>query len=390
VNRPRANDFAQTALRQMKERGYAHAKVTAALEPAPGGKADVVLNVVPGEALRLQAEGDTSLRAPRWYSHSAVDAHAEQLRARWVANGYFDAKVAATEELAEKRAVVRFDVQPGRFYRAFDMPTLCGCLFRERRDAERAGVLDFRASVDESGAYKVERGRQFVVGRIRLLGHPHFSDGAIRSQFLLDEGVPFDSWLLRQSVVRLNRSGMFEPLDERQVHVRSDDRTGIADVTVFLTERKRGAWSFSGPLPLAASIHSRLPAWGSGVLEAATYTLAFNGLAYSTILKLAANRRFLPVLSLERPFTPGGSWLSGFAIAPQLGPLWMGLHYAGTQAEQRLVPWLAGTRVPDLTVTMSRPNGDTAALLCEAPKPKLRPLRMGAIMALQVGRTLVN
>jgi hypothetical protein len=118
--------------------------------------------------------------------------------------------------------------------------------------------------------------------------------------------------------------------------------------------------------------------------------LSFNALAYSTILKLAANRRFLPVLSIERPFTPGGGWLSGFAFAPQMGPQWMALHYAGAQLEGRLGPWLAGTRMPDLTVTMSRPSGDTAGILCEAPKPRLRLLRMGAGAALGLTRTLTN
>jgi hypothetical protein len=199
----------------------------------------------------------------------------------------------------------------------------------------------------------------------------------------LDEGVLLDSWLLRQSVVRLNRSGMFEPVDERHVHIATNERTGVADITVSLTERKRGAWSFSGPLPVSASISTRLPRWS-------TYVLSFNALAYSTILKLASNRRFLPVLAMERPFTPGGGWLSGFAFAPQLGPQWMALHYAGAQLEGRLGPWLAGTRVPDLTVSMQRPAGEAAGILCEAPQPRLRVVRTGAGVALGLVRTLTN
>ena len=390
VTGPRAQEAAAAALRQLRERGYARAKVTASLEPAPGGKADVVLDIAPGEALRLQAVGDASLRAPRWYSTAAVEAHAARLRSHWVAQGYFDARVLTSEELGDKRAVVEFHVEAGRFYHPLDMRKLCRCLFQERRAAEREGVLDFDATVAESGEWKVERGRPYTVGRISFLGHPHYSDAAVRRHFLLDEGVPLDSWLLRQSVVRLNRAGMFEPLDERAVRVAANDLSGTADITVYLTERKRGTWSFSGPLPLAGSISARLPAWGAGVLEASTYTLGFNALAYSTILKLAANRRFLPVVSLERPFTPAGGWLSGFAYAPQMGARWMGLHYAGTQLEQRLGPALAGTRAPDLIVSMPRPGGDAAPLLCEAPKPRLRALRVSAGVALQVMRTLAN
>ena len=390
VTGPRAHDLALAALRQLRERGYARARVTASVEPAAGGKADIALDIVPGEALRLKAIGDASLHAPRWYSRAAVDAHAARLRSHWVAKGNFDARVVTTEELGEKRAVVDFRVEPGRLYRALDMRPLCGCLFRERRAAEREGVLDFDASVDENGDWRVDRGRPYTVGRIQFCGHPHYSDAAIRRHFFLDEGVPLDSWLLRQSVVRLNRSGMFEPLDERAVHIATNDRTGTADITVYLIERKRGTWSFSGPLPLTGSVSARLPAWGAGILEASTYTLGFNALAYSTILKLAANRRFLPVFSLERPFTPGGGWFSGFAFAPQMGARWMGLHYAGTQLEQRLGPALAGTRAPDMTVAMPRPGGDAAPLLCDAPGPRLRALRMAAGVALQLVRTLTN
>jgi hypothetical protein len=383
VNQSRANQLAAIALDQLRQRGYARAKVTASLERAPGGKADVALDIVPGEALRLKAWGDASLRAPRWYSPPAVEAHAARLRSRWIASGYFDARVVTTTEVFEKRAVVGFRVEPGRFYQALDMHTICACLFEERRRAERAGVLDFDAAVQESGQWSVQRGRAFTVGRIRFVGHPHYSDAIIRRHFLLDEGAPLDSWLLRQSVVRLNRAGMFEPADERHVHIATDDRTGTADVTVALTERKRGAWSFSGPLPVTASVSTRLPRWS-------TYKVSFNALAYSTILKLTANRRFLPVIAVERPFTPGGGWLSGFAFAPQLGPQWMALHYASSQLEGRLGPWLAGTRAPDLTISMPRPSGEPVGILCEAPKPRLRALRMGAGMSLGLVRTLTN
>jgi len=307
----------------------------------------------------------------------------------WITRGYFDARITTNEEIGAKHAVVDFHVEPGRYYHPIDTKTLCSCLFAERRESERQGVLDFEASIDENGTRSVERGRTYTVGRIRFEGHPHYSDAAIRSQFLLDEGVPLDSWLLRQSVVRLNRSGMFEPVDERQVHIQTDAATGIANITVNLTERKRGTWNLSGPLPLSGSVSARLPAWGAGLLELSTYTASFNVLAYSTILKLATNRRFLPVLALERPYTPGAGWLSGLYFAPQLPPRWMLLSYAATQLEQRLTPLLAGTRVPDLTVTMQRPGGE-AGILCEASKPRMHTVRSGALLGLHLLRAIAN
>jgi hypothetical protein len=182
---------------------------------------------------------------------------------------------------------------------------------------------------------------------------------------------------------------MFEVLDERQVHIQSDERTGIANIVINLTERKRGAWNFGGPLPLTGSISARLPSFGQGIFEGSTYRASFNMVAYDTILKLATNRRFLPVFALERPFTPGTGWLSGITIAPQLGPQWIAISYAINQLEQRLGPVLMGTRVPDLTYTLSRPSGDVP-MLCEAPKPKLYIPRMAASMGLGFLRTLVN
>jgi Surface antigen variable number repeat len=389
VSQPRANELAQLAQKQLVERGYARAKVTASLEPVPGGKTDVMLDVVPGEALRLKATGDPTVKPPKWYSTAAVESHAARLRSIWVAKGYFDARITTSEELGAKHAMVDFRVDPGPFYHPIDTKTLCSSLFTERRAAERKGILDFQPITDEDGNYRIEQGRSYTVGQIKFVGSTHYSDAVIRKQFLLDEGVPLDSWVLRQSVVRLNRAGMFEPVDERQVHLQTDERTGIANIVVNLTERKRGAWNFGGPVPITGSISARLPSFGSGIFEGSTYTASFNAVAYSTILKLATNRKFLPVFSLDRPFTPGTGWLSGISIAPQLGPQWIGISYAITQLEQRLGPVLAGTRVPDLPYTLSRSSGDVP-MLCEAPKPKLHIPRIAAGMALGLLKTLTN
>ena len=271
--------------------------------------------------------------------------------------------------------IVKVDAgkQPKHKHKDPPMPspprTLCSTLFAERRESEREGILDFSISLDDSSEPVIERGRQYTLGRLTFYGHHHYSDGLIRSHFLIDEGAPLDMFLLRQSVVRLNRAALFEPLDEKQVHIATNDRTGTADVTIYLTERKRHAWSFSGPVPVAASITGRV---------IGTYSIGFHLIAFSTILKLAANKRVLPVISVERPFTPGQGWWSGIVFAPQLGWQGMLLGYGSTQFQQRLLPVLAGTRAPDLTVT----KGDDT-LLCRYPKPHLYTARIGATMALR-------
>jgi hypothetical protein len=253
-------------------------------------------------------------------------------------------------------------------------PDTCSALFEERREAERKGILDFTASMDPSGVASVERGRSYTLGRLTFYGHHHYSDAEVRRHFLLDEGAPLDMFLLRQSVVRLNQAALFEPVDEHQVHIATNDRTGTADVVINLTERKRRSWSFSGPLPISASIAGRV---------IGTYGISFHLIAFDTILKLATNKKLLPVFAAERAFTPGDGWWSGISFAPQLGLRSTLLGYASTQLQQRLLPKLAGTRAPDLTIA----NGESA-LLCRYPKPKLATVRMGASVVLRFAGTV--
>jgi hypothetical protein len=390
LTQARAQELAIAAQRQLNDRGYPKAKIAWNFVPAGEGRYDLHLNVVPGDAVRLKLTGDLPLHPrPKVYSTAAIEAYAARLQSHYIALGYYDATVKTTEEIRGRDATVNFAVTRGDFHRTVDMKALCTCLFDQRREAESRGILDFNARLDESGIPSVATGKPYTVGRITFTGHPQYSDALVRRHFLLDEGVPLDNMLLRRSVTRLNRSGLFEPLDEHGVRILTDQRTGTADIVIELRERKHGYWNFGGPLPLTASIGMRLPAWGRGLLELSTYSVSFNLLAYSSILKLTTARRFLPVLSLERSFLPGAGWLSGFGISPQIPWKYSAMNYAFTQLEQRAGPRLAGVRGPDLTIIFERPAGD-AALLCEGPQPRLRVARAGAGIALHVVRTLAS
>jgi hypothetical protein len=311
LTRANAAQTAANARDQLVQKGYAAAKVDWRFAPAAHGEYDLILTLDPGRQGKRPKEPPQPL-APR---------------------------------------------------------ALCECLFEERREAEYKGILDFNVSLDDNGRPIIDRGKPYTLGRLTFYGHHHYSDALIRSHFLLDEGAPLDLFLLRQSVVRLNQAALFEPVDERQVHIATNEKTGVADVTVYLTERKRHAWSFSGPVPVAAMISGRI---------VSTYGLSFHMLAYSSILKLATNKRFLPVISLDRAFTPGEGWKSGLFFAPQLGLRGMALGYVSTQFQQRLLPKLAGTRAPDLAVT----QGDKT-LLCKYPKPRLSGVRIGTSVVLR-------
>jgi hypothetical protein len=422
----RAHQIALDAQRQLNREGYRSARVQYELAPAAKGEVDLKLTVDIGDAVRVKAvrfEGDSMLRGKLqalrirrmlpgvpylwsgWrllpsYSQEAVDADVARLRSLYVARGFFDASVRpGVIDIHGKDARISIVANPGPHY-PLD-PGLCSALFAERRVAQRQGILDFSVKIDaahlDSGP-AIERGRPYRVGRIEFIGSHHYRDATIRSNLPIDEGDIFDEHLLRKSLARLNRAMLFENIDAKSVVVQPDEKTGFADVTVHLRERKRGSWNLSGPVgpmslagPLEASIGSRLPSWGRGLLELSTYTASVGVFAFAHPLLpiLNAPQRFTPVLLLQRPFTPGGGWKSGFTLAPQLGWRNTLIGYGTTQLQQRLLPLVSGGRggEPDLNVTIVRPDGD-AVMSCEAPKPRLGPLRTAGTIALHLLGTL--
>lgn len=137
----------------------------------------------------------------------------------------------------------------------------------------------------------------------------------------------------------------------------------------------------------------RRPPWGRGLLELSTYTVSVGIFAFGRPLLpiLNAPKRFTPILALDRPFTPGEGWTSGFTVAPQLGWPNTAVGYGATQLEQRLMPLVSGERgiAPEIDVTVERPAGDTA-MSCEPPKPRFGPLGVAGTMALRFLGTLAS
>lgn len=417
-----AHRIALDAQRQLNQEGYQGARIRYLLAPAAHGEVDLKLTVDIGDAIRVKEvrfEGDSRLRGnlqalrirrmlpgvpflwSGWrllpsYSQEAIDADVAHLHSLYVGKGFFDARVRpGAVDLQGKDARVSIVANPGPHY---DLdPGLCPSLFSQRRESQGRGALDFKVKLDaghlDIGAV-IERGRPYRVGRLEFEGSHHYRDGTIRANFLLDEGDVFDEHLLRKSIARLNRAMLFENIDAKSVVVQPDEKTGFADVTVHLKERKRGSWNLSGPVgpmslagPLEASIGTRLPAWGRGLLELSTCTASIGMFAFAHPLLpiLNAPKRFTPILLLQRPFTPAGGWKTGFTVAPQLGGRNLGIGYAATQLQQRLLPLVAGERgiEPDLNVTVLREDGD-AEMVCQAPKPRMGPLRAAGTIGLHL------
>jgi hypothetical protein len=191
--------------------------------------------------------------------------------------------------------------------------------------------------------------------------------------------------------------GLFEPIAEKDVVITTPPNSDHADVAIRLREPKARHWYLSGPVgpmsiggSLQFAVGSRLPPWGQGLLELATYTvslrLMFLPQPLSTLMPGLGlpNRRFLPLLTLQRPLLPGQFFLSGFTVAPQTGWEGMLIGYGASQTRGFLNGLFESehTYTPGLPVTVTHGTaGNTAGipdgtLYCKPPATFLDRSRM--------------
>src|SRR5688572_20959517 len=263
---------------------------------------------------------------------------------------------------------------------------LCACLLDARRIAEAEGRIDFTAEVESEGTgasaemtARILMGSARTVGRINFAGHSSLNDTTLRRVMTIYERDRLDVSELRRSLARINGLGVFEPLTLADISVARRDDSVTADLTIPLRERKRRWWSVSGPIVpgfglLQASVASRLPSWGRGIFEAATYFVSLNLTGFAK-----------PFLALERPVIPGQEWLSGFAISPALSPRGMPTHYGRTQLAHGIGAVL-DVEMPDALAVPVTSGGrlKDEPLICRPPVPRLWWLRRGAAVAVNV------
>jgi hypothetical protein len=418
IDSPEAQQVAASVRKQLESGGFPNATVASRLLPVGAGQADLKIHIDKGQAVDIEAvtfSGNLGMPAsklphalratksrtmlPRipgiwngWrlragYSQSAVESDAANLRSFYYHRGYFDADVQADSvRIDQGKAWVGYAIDSGP-RSEFSTRAACREFFRERREAERDGVLDFNARLEVHGLEAdtaAERGPVYRINRIQFRGNYRFSDRTLRRSFLLAEGDLLDQMLLRKSIARLNRTGLFEPLTPASVVVNTPPGTDRADLTVWLKEKKMHNWLLSGPVgpmslagPLQFSIGSRLPAWGQGIFELSTYTLSANLMLFAKpigdLIPFLPHKRFLPLATIQRPLLPGQPLLSGFTIAPQLG--WRGvlLGYGASQFRNLVGGWSRTDRafqtpLPVMIVTDGKESG---VMNCEVPKTKL-------------------
>ena len=334
------------------------------------------------------------------FSRQRLDADVERLRSLYFSRGYFDARLEiARVDVADGKATVTIEADSGPRYRVGQIEvaggrpqgdispkpdgglpaqTLCDCLFAARRASERRGELGFaaRLRLERSPAAtpnvpeeteptesaltqpaapepwvtlkaRIETGPVYRVGRIEFRGNHAVSDSTFRRAMVLREGDLFDQGKLRRRLARLNQLGLVQPLVESDIELELERDANRANLMIPLKENPRGRWAFSGPLgpvsalgPLAFTIASRLPGVGRGPFEFSTYNAEFSLFAWPqfvTLWPLAQKTRWLPFLSLQRPYLPGQGWQSGFILAPQWG-------WKGTAADYAYTHLLMGAR----------------------------------------------
>jgi hypothetical protein len=268
---------------------------------------------------------------------------------------------------------------------------LCACLLDARQDADTQGRLDFTAAVESAGSgnsvtltARISMGSPHAVGRINFAGHSSINDTTLRRAMTVYERERLDVRELRRSLARINGLGVFDPLTLADVSVARRDDGVTADLTIALQERKRRWWSVSGPMvpgfgPLQATVASRLPSWGRGIFEAATYFVSLNVAGFAR-----------PFLALERPVLAGQELISGFAISPALSPRGMLTHYGRSHLVHAIGRMLDG-EIDDPLVVPIVSEGRVAAepLVCNAPTARLRWLRRGAATAINVALAMV-
>ena len=446
----RAHEAARRAREELRAEGFQNASVDYKLTAYTGKQVDLILTVDPGQRVRvkqLDFSGNVgldpkdlthalqALRVRRltppipgiwtgWrllpaYSPEAVQSDLSRVQSLYLSKGYLDVSLRLDNiKVTHGDANITVHVEAGQQYRVntasidgapatLSSPgAICPSLFQQRRAAEQQGIADFAVTLDARGiepaeapsvdlAASITRGRPYEIGRIDFSGLQHYSDALARRNMLLAEGDLLDEKLLRKSMMRLNQTNFFLSVSENDVRIQTNEDTGIANITIQLHEKKGGAWNLSGPIgpasiggPLEASISSRLPAWGSGLFELSTYSMALSLYAFMPplvpALSFLPKGTFLPIVAMQRPFIPGEGWRSGFTIAPQLGWQVMGVIYGITQIQQRLLPKLNGDRglIPELPVTVETHKGE-AMMYCDPAPPRFAALRTGASLAVR-------
>jgi outer membrane protein insertion porin family len=86
---------------------------------------------------------------------------------------------------------------------------------------------------------RIKEGVVFAVRRLEFVGNQNTRDRIIRRQVRLEEGRPYRQRLVDESLIRINRLGLFEKLTMENVRLELDEREQFVDVLIRFNEKSR-------------------------------------------------------------------------------------------------------------------------------------------------------
>lgn len=111
--------------------------------------------------------------------------------------------------------------------------------FKDNPSNPNEGIVDITITIDE--------GKQFRLRRLEFVGNTFTRDTVLRREFLLNESDIYNQIALERSILRLNQTGYFDPIDkDRDVEIRTDEDQGTVDTIVKVAEKGRQQISFNG------------------------------------------------------------------------------------------------------------------------------------------------
>ncbi len=112
-------------------------------------------------------------------------------------------------------------------------------VFKDNPANPNEGIVDVTITIDE--------GKQFRLRRLEFTGNTFTRDKILRREVLINEGDIYNQIALETSVIRLNQSGYFDPIDKDQdVEIRTDEEQGDVDLVVKVKEKGRQQISLNG------------------------------------------------------------------------------------------------------------------------------------------------
>ena len=111
--------------------------------------------------------------------------------------------------------------------------------FKDNPANASEGIVDITITIDE--------GKQFRLRRLEFTGNTFTRDKVLRREFLINEGDIYNQQSLEVSILRLNQTGYFDPLDkDKDAEIRTNEEQGDVDLIISVKEKGRQQISFNG------------------------------------------------------------------------------------------------------------------------------------------------